>query len=181
MTQKVILVVGLSGVGKTTMIKAFVNKNEGYVFVTASSLLAQKTKTEDTDALRRGSTDNIVHNQQHIVRAFAEYRAANVKSNIIIDGHVIIDNDQGIVEVPYHVIAALNPDKVIVIVSEPEDIISRRKNDENRIRPDRTKLGVHQQQTLSLRKANEYSKKLKCPFIQVSSGNIEFFTQSIKT
>jgi adenylate kinase len=72
--------------------------------------------------------------------------AASHAGMIVFDGHLIIDTDVEIVEIPLEVIAATRPAVMVHVEAAPEAIAYRRCHDRTRTRPERTATVLAEQQ-----------------------------------
>jgi adenylate kinase len=163
------------------MIKQYVTGRINLLRVSAGALILEAKGTGlNADMLRRFDMDGIVANQELLVAGFRRLREANPHSTIIFDGHNIIDNDEGLVEIAAHVIERLGPAAIIFVTGEPEQIISQRKQDSRRDRPERSleELAAHQQRALEL--AQGYAKTIRVPFREIRSGDLNAFTKCVQ-
>lgn len=170
MTGRITTVFGVSGVGKTWLIAKVTEKHPSILTVRASQLLADSLQ-QSTEVLRTATAADIAGNQDRLVAAFQVFRSKNPDSDIIFDGHVVIDNDVGLVTVPLPIITRLSPAAIAVIIDEPETICTRR-NVDTRARPKRTVSDIEKQQALTLDLCRGYAIDLGIPFITVRSGDI---------
>ncbi len=141
MSKKVIVVTGIPGVGKTTVLNEVANligENEKDVgFVTYSSLMVEIATSEgfivNIDDLRHLSIDT-----QKILQEKAAKKIAEFSKDIIIqiiDTHMIIRTDIGYwVGLPLNVLKLIKPDLFILLEAETDEILSRRRKDESRKR-----------------------------------------------
>jgi len=136
--SKKIVIVGIPGVGKTTVVtKVFDilnSKNKSVTVVSFGNLMfeeALKYGIKDRDDLRKLS----VSQQQDLQKKAAE-RIAKLNDNaIIIDTHAFITTPAGFYPgLPDYVIKIIKPSNFISISARPEVIFNRRKQDETRHR-----------------------------------------------
>jgi adenylate kinase len=138
---KIIIAVGLAGVGKSTVLRKLedlVSKDKSKVkIVSYGSIMTERAKklgmTDDRDKLRRSSV-----NKQ---KALQEYAAKEISTLayrwdfVIVDTHMIISTDKGYLPaLPYNILLILKPSLLVVIEAEPEIILSRRTGDVERNR-----------------------------------------------
>ena len=136
--SKKIVIVGIPGVGKTTVVtKVFDilnSKNKSVSVVSFGNLMfeeALKYGIKDRDDLRKLS----ISQQQDLQKKAAE-RIAKLNDNvIIIDTHAFITTQAGFYPgLPDYVIKIIQPSNFISISARPEVIFNRRKQDETRHR-----------------------------------------------
>jgi len=136
--SKKIVIVGIPGVGKTTVVtKVFdilKNKNKSVSIVSFGNLMfeeALKYGIKDRDDLRKLS----ISQQQELQKKAAE-RIAKLNDNVvIIDTHAFITTPAGFYPgLPDYVIKIIKPSNFISISARPEVIFNRRKQDETRQR-----------------------------------------------
>ena len=136
--SKKIVIVGIPGVGKTTVVtKVFEilnSKNKSVSVISFGNLMfeeALKYGIKDRDDLRKLS----ISQQQDLQKKAAE-RIAKLNDNVtIIDTHAFITTPAGFYPgLPDYVIKIIKPSNFISISARPEVIFNRRKQDETRQR-----------------------------------------------
>ncbi len=135
-SKKVIIVGGLAGVGKTTVLDALYKRLTGqgkkfHVFVYGTVMLdeAMKLGIKDRDEMRRLSFE-----EQKELQARAAKRI-NEDGIIFVDTHYIIPTPYGYLPgLPWHVLSELKPTHLVLLLAEPQEIIRRRMNDPTRKR-----------------------------------------------
>ena len=136
--SKKIVIVGIPGVGKTTVVtKVFEilnTKNKSASVVSFGNLMFEEALQygiKDRDDLRKLS----ISQQQDLQKKAAE-RIAKLNDNVvIIDTHAFITTPAGFYPgLPDYVIKIIKPSNFISISARPEVIFNRRKQDETRQR-----------------------------------------------
>ena len=136
--SKKIVIVGIPGVGKTTVVtKVFEilnSKNKSVSVVSFGNLMFEEALQygiKDRDDLRKLS----ISQQQDLQKKAAE-RIAKLNDNVvIIDTHAFITTPAGFYPgLPDYVIKIIKPSNFISISARPEVIFNRRKQDETRHR-----------------------------------------------
>lgn len=150
MTKSVVALVGISGVGKSTLLRAAADTIQ-FQHLQASALIkAAKEKQTSaavlTDELR---TADIADNQALLVNGFIQTRSPDALI-VVLDGHTVIDTPNGLTTIEPNVFAALGVTEFIFIADDPELIHARRSNDSSRNRPNRLarELALHQEQAV---------------------------------
>ena len=141
----VVVVTGIPGVGKTTVMK---EAAEGIdiQFVTFGTVMAdiaiEMNLVKDRDEMR-GLT---LERQKELQIKTAEKVAK--MDNVIVDTHCTVKTPKGYMPgLPEWVIKKLNPTAIVVVEADPEEIYNRRSKDITRNRdPDsKEKIAEHQQ------------------------------------
>jgi adenylate kinase len=79
--------------------------------------------------MRRASGDRVLANQQVLLTMFEQSVAAHTGRLVVFDGHLIIDTDAELIEIPLEVIAGLRPAVLVHVEAPPEIIVERRRQD----------------------------------------------------
>ena len=163
MTQRVIALVGLSGVGKSTLLKK-VGKRVSFLHLQASHLIQnelvfQTSVTQTSEQLRNGP---IINNQAHLISAF-QRETATCDGLIVLNGHVLIDAPDGLIEIPAAVFDELGVAHFIVLQERPCRIFKQRLRDTTRTRPERTEIELADHQRLSILATTNIALELGCP------------------
>ena len=177
-----IVVLGISGVGKSHLARGIVGRDRRFVHVQASELLktamaARSATPVQSETLRGGA---VVDNQALLLEAFAVRRATEER-HILFDGHNLIDTPGGLVVIPSAVFEGLNPLGIVLVQDDPERVVARRAADASRIRPSRsaTELDGHQAKVEVL--ATEVAERIGVPMVKVRSGADAAFEQAVLT
>ncbi len=114
--RRIIALAGLSGAGKTTLIRRVADQAT-LVHLSASDLIKAQIKLENeeertSEALRSG---NIPYNQDRLVTAFTAI-AQSLTKHIILDCHTVIDTPVGIQRIPVEVFRAIEITDFIFLV-----------------------------------------------------------------
>ncbi len=136
--SKKIVIVGIPGVGKTTIVTKVVeilnSRNQSVSVVSFGNLMFEEdliNGNKDRDDLRK----LYIRKQQDLQRKAAERIAKLNDSAVIIDTHAFINTSSGFYPgMPDYVIKVIKPSNFISISARPEIIFNRRKQDETRHR-----------------------------------------------
>ena len=141
----VIVVTGIPGVGKTTVMKSAAEGMD-IKFVTFGTVMVEIAKeiglAKDRDDMRKLSLE-----QQKELQIKSAEKIASMK-NVIVDTHCTVKTPKGYLPgLPEWVIKKLNPTAIVVVEADPEEIYNRRANDPTRSRdPDsKEQIAEHQQ------------------------------------
>ena len=136
--KRITIVVGIPGVGKTTVITKTkdILLQSGYnttVVVFGSVMLseAKKMGIADRDQIRKLSLSG----QQNLQNLAADYICSVKEDLVIVDTHLFVRTSSGFFPgIPQNVIHKLKPRNLILITATPEEILARRAKDESRNR-----------------------------------------------
>ena len=161
MSQRILALTGISGVGKTTFLRRLAQLVD-FQHVTGGSLIAaaRKAKPESRDAIRHADLDD---NQRLLIEGFALTRDPNAKT-VIMDGHVVIDDGQRLSKIPCEVFKALGVSVMVHLEADPEQIAANRSRDSSRSRPPYPPIVLEQHQRLSRAHAETVADMLGVAF-----------------
>jgi adenylate kinase len=130
-----IVVVGIPGVGKSTVVAKSVSSIKGSsvaVFGTAMLEAARKLKwVEHRDDMRKLPLEK----QKKLQKIAAEKISRKAGGVVFVDTHLFIRTPEGFWPgMPYIVILALKPTHLVLVEASPEEILARRKGDTTRYR-----------------------------------------------
>ena len=133
-----IIIVGIPGVGKTTVVSRVVEllkeknvKVSVSIFGTVMFDEAKKKGVKNRDDLRKLS----VKEQRELQSMAARAIASITDDVVIVDTHAFISTQEGFYPgLPQNVLEILNPDSFIMISARPEEIYNRRMTDTTRTR-----------------------------------------------
>ena len=136
--KRITIVVGIPGVGKTTVITKTkdILLQSGYnitvvVFGTVMLSEAKKMGVGDRDQIRKLSLSG----QQNLQNLAADYICSVKEDLVIVDTHLFVRTSSGFFPgIPQNVIQKLKPSNLILITATPEEILTRRAKDESRNR-----------------------------------------------
>lgn len=173
--NKRVVVVGIPGVGKTTVISrtAEILNQRGIqtavvVFGTMMFEEAGKLGINNRDEMRRQSIEVQRHMQNLAAR-----RIADLKDNIVIvDTHIFINTNEGYYPgLPLHLLEVIKPTNIVMVAADPEEIVNRRRIDETRDRDIESVENIQYQLDLSKVMVATCSVLTGCPFIIIMNSN----------
>jgi len=176
-----VLVFGLPGVGKTTLISNVLDCAHDCVRLSGGSLIQGELSEEDRDDLRKLSKGEVLSNQELLVFNFKKKKEKLAYKHILFDGHCVIKNGDQLVEISVEVMRRLEPDMIIFLDEDSETIVERRKNDNNR--PDReqeTLADINKNRGLQLSICKKYVEELNIPLKIIVSSSVEEFIFAAK-
>ena len=133
-----VIIVGIPGVGKSTIISnattALQNMGTSVTTVVFGSVMfeeAKKLGITNRDQMRKLSIDV----QQKLQNMAADLISGRRESIVVIDTHLFIKTSSGYYPgLPMNLILKLNPDRLILVSANSEEILRRRKDDNTRTR-----------------------------------------------
>ena len=136
--KKKVIIVGIPGVGKSTIISnaTEILQNIGttirtVVFGTVMFEEAKKLGINDRDQLRKLS----IEVQQKLQAMTADYISSLNELVVVVDTHLFIKTPSGYYPgLPMDFILKINPDRLILVTADSEEILRRRKTDNTRAR-----------------------------------------------
>jgi len=140
----VIVVTGIPGVGKTTVMQKAAEGMD-IQFVTFGTVMIDIAKelglVKDRDEMRKLTLD-----QQKQLQIKTAEKVGNMK-NVILDTHCTVKTPKGYMPgLPEWVLRKLNPTAIVIVEADPQEIFNRRAKDTTRNRdPDSVeKIAEHQ-------------------------------------
>lgn len=136
--KKTVIIVGVPGVGKSTIISnattTLQKKGTTLNTVVFGSVMfeeAKKLGINDRDQIRKQTIDV----QQRLQNMTADHISSLNDSIVVVDTHLFIKTQSGYYPgLPMNLILKLNPERLILITANSEEILNRRKNDGTRTR-----------------------------------------------
>jgi adenylate kinase len=172
-----VIIVGLPGVGKTTLISKAVEllkqRDCEYSVVVFGSLMleeSQELHLTNRDQMRRLSVD-----EQRRLQQRAASRIAAMKGDlIIIDTHLLISTEEGYYPgLPLNLLDTIKPTSIIMISADPAEILDRRTQDKSRDRDIRQEMDIRDELEISKAMIACCSLASGCSFISIMNNNNE--------
>ena len=138
MDSKKVVIVGIPGVGKTTIVdkvtKILHKKGVGTKYIVFGSVMmkeAEKIGVKDRDDMRK-----LPVTQQRKLQVAASIKISKMKTEVLlVDTHLFIKTHNGFWPgIPYDVATTLSPTHIFLVVAKSEEIIKRRLKDVSRSR-----------------------------------------------
>ena len=151
----VIVVTGIPGVGKTTVMKKAAEGMD-VKFVTFGTVMTDMAKeiglVKDRDDMRKLTLE-----QQKELQIKSAEKVASM-GNVILDTHCTVKTPKGYMPgLPEWVIKRINPTAIVVVEADPEEIYNRRANDSTRNRDPDTKEQIAEHQMINRAAAMAYA------------------------
>ncbi len=134
------IVVGIPGVGKTTVVQGVVSGFQGARLVNFGTVMLEAAHSlkwvKNRDEMRKMT----VEKQKRIQKLAAAKIAKMGGKAILVDTHLFIRTEEGFWPgLPFEVVRAMKPTHLILVEATPEEIVKRREADASRYRDAITK------------------------------------------
>lgn len=131
------IVVGIPGVGKTTLIARaaeMLNQKRKTTVVIFGSIMfeeAKKVGLKNRDELRKLAVED-----QRRLQDLAAQRITEMNDDIVIvDTHLFVNTDEGYYPgLPMRLLSIMKPTNMVMVAADPREIAERRKSDQTRQR-----------------------------------------------
>ncbi len=143
------VVVGIPGVGKTTIVQGVISGYPGAKLVGFGSLMLEsalsKRWVKSRDEMRKLPVE-----KQKRLQKLAAAKIANMKAKaVIVDTHLFIRTEEGFWPgLPFEVVRAMDPTHLVLVEAAPEDIAKRRSADASRQRDSLSLEGLGEELSL---------------------------------
>lgn len=180
-TKMLAVVTGIPGSGKTTVsskaLEVLSKKGVDYksiVYGTVMFEIAREHGVEDRDDMRKLDLE-----VQRSIQEKAAHRIAEEAkdSNIVLDTHCTISTPRGYIPgLPEWVLRALKPDVLILVESNPDEIVPRREGDSSRVRDAEDAADLKLHQDLNRNAAMAYATLTGCAvkIIENKQGDLDY-------
>ena len=166
MSGKKVIITGVPGVGKTTVINAAFDKitAEGvkYKNLNFGSFMFEVAQAENlvTDRDQMRKLDRVA--QKRLQKLAAEKIAA-INDNVIVDTHASVKTPNGyLAGLPEWVVSAIMPDVIVLVETDNDQILIRRLSDETRVRDMEGSKSIAEHQEMNRAYAAAYSMLTGC-------------------
>jgi adenylate kinase len=146
-----VIVTGLPGVGKTTVLEALKGVSErGGLSISVvnfgtvmSEILRKRGMALDRDDIRRQDMALQREVQEEAAREISGMKGDGV---LIVDTHMFVKTDSGFWPgLPINVLSKLSPSLLVLIEAPPEEIANRRRSDKSRRRDEASRALIEQE------------------------------------
>lgn len=162
MTDNIIFIGGIHGVGKGTICKKLSQKYN-FIHLSASEVL----KWEEISQIENKTVEDFKSTQERLI--FGLSQIINPNKKYLLDGHFCLLNAEGLPErIPEITFSKINPSAIIIITCELQTILSRLEYRDNKKYDIDT---LREMQDLELEFAKEISLKLNLPFFIIQSSD----------
>lgn len=168
------IIVGIPGVGKTTVIARaaeMLSQKRKTTLVTYGTLMfeeAQKIGVKTRDEMRK-----LPVGEQRRLQETAAKRIADMQDDVVIvDTHLFISTGEGYYPgLPMRLLTIMNPTNLVMVAADPHEIADRRKNDPTRVRDEASPEAIKNDLDISKMMLASCSILTGAPFAVVINGN----------
>jgi adenylate kinase len=168
------IIVGIPGVGKTTVIARaaeMLSQKRKTTLVTYGTLMfeeAQKMGVKTRDEMRK-----LPVGDQRRLQETAAKRIAEMQDDVVIvDTHLFISTGEGYYPgLPMRLLTIMNPTNLIMVAADPQEVADRRKNDPTRVRDEASPEAIRNDLDISKMMLASCSILTGAPFAIVVNGN----------
>lgn len=168
---------GISGVGKSHLGRRIAAARPDVLHLVASALLKDAHQATG-EALRTASADAVTSNQNVLADMVNQVATRRPHDAIVLDAHSVIDNDAGLVPVPYEAIEPIGLSAFLFLRDDPAAIVERRR-DPSRRRPNRSVAELATQQELAQKLCADYARLSKGKFAVLDGAKQEDALRSV--
>jgi len=180
-----IVIVGVAGVGKSTVVQKAVDSIQGSRVMVFGSAMFEAARKEGWVKHRDEMRKLPVEKQRRLQKIAAEGIArTRGKKVIFVDTHLFIRTPEGFWPgLPLAVIQALKPTHLLLIEADPSEVLKRRLNDATRYRDKITEDEVHAELNLARMFLSSASLVSGAPimFIHNQEGKADEAAEKIRT
>ena len=168
------IIVGIPGVGKTTVITRaaeILSQRRRATIVTYGTLMfeeAQKMGVKNRDEMRKLPVE-----QQRRLQESAAKRISEMDDDVVIvDTHLFISTGEGYYPgLPMRLLTIMNPTNLVMVAADPQEIANRRKNDPTRQRDEASPQAIKNDLDISKMMLASCSILTGAPFAVVLNGD----------
>jgi adenylate kinase len=167
-----VVVVGVPGVGKTTVAGKLASAMEGSRLVTFGTVMLDEGKRlgwlKHRDELRKLPVE-----RQRKLQAVAATKISRMPGSVLlVDTHLFIKTKEGFWPgLPFDVVRALKPTHLILVEADPHEILARRMSDKSRYRDEVTVGGLEEALSLARSFLAVSSTLTGAPMLVASNGD----------
>jgi adenylate kinase len=175
MSGKKVIITGVPGVGKTTVVNEALKKLKEagieYQSINFGSFMFEVAKTEnivkDRDQMR--TLDRAVQKQ---LQQRAGQAIAKVSGNVLIDTHASVKTPKGYMAgLPEWVLREIMPDIIVLVETDDDQILMRRLTDETRARDKEGSRSIAEHQQFNRSIAAAYAMMTGCTIKMITNAD----------
>jgi len=136
---------GLSGSGKSFLIREFVKKHPDYLGLSASDLIKQAGQDTNYETINKSKVEK---NQSYLIYKYELIRKQT--ENTIIELHNVVETTEGASWIKEDVLLSLKLEQVAFLNTPPQLILENRKIDKSKKRPESNLIKTKDLQRLSI-------------------------------
>lgn len=176
MTGRRVIITGVPGVGKTTVVtgalKSLEQEGITYKSLNFGSYMFE-TAQKDGLAKDRDEMRKLPRDAQKILQQSAARAVAREEGNVLIDTHASVKTPKGyLAGLPEWVLKELMPDTIILVETDEDQILMRRLTDETRTRDLEGARAIAEHQQFNRAIAAAYSMTTGCTVKYVTNADM---------
>lgn len=181
MATRTAVLVGISGVGKTTFLKRLTAAYSVKGF-TASQIISEAHLSEKGKGLTSSTQThgNSALNKEMLLKGFDLIRA-KTEGTIVLDAHTIVKKVDGVKAIDSDVFRVLEIGLIMVLREDPSIIYEQRENDSTRNRDDHDVGELQTLQEESTQASIRLAKKLRIPCVIITRDDFHFAGRTLST
>ncbi len=167
-----VVVIGVPGVGKTTVVNKLNSSMKGSKLITFGTVMLDEGKKlrwlRHRDELRKLPVE-----KQRRLQTITARRISNMKASLLlVDTHLFIRTKEGFWPgLPFEVVRALKPTHLVLVEADPEEIMLRRLADKTRYRDRVGREDLEAELSLARSFLTVSSTLTGAPMLMVSNGD----------
>jgi adenylate kinase len=167
-----VVVVGVPGVGKSTVVDKLVASYPGARLFNFGTVMFEEARSrrwvKDRDQMRKMA----VEKQKVLQRAAAASIARSKAKVAVVDTHLFIRTHEGFWPgLPFEVVRALKPTHLVLVEASPDEVLTRRSSDKTRARDKLTTEGMREELQLARSFMTVSSTLTGAPMLIVNNGD----------
>jgi len=168
------VVVGVPGVGKSTVVDKVISKYAGARLLNFGTVMFEEAVSrkwvKDRDQMRKMP----VEKQKQLQKAAAVTISKSKAKLAVVDTHLFIRTHEGFWPgLPFDVVRALKPTHLVLVEAAPEEVLARRSADRTRVRDKITIEGMREELQLARGFITVSSTLTGAPMLMVNNGDGE--------
>src|SRR5262245_30736974 len=176
---RTLLVCGVPGVGKTTLIRSTVEHEPDAVFCEALDLVTQAHATDATAIVANSAAHRVARHFQLLGREFSVRREHAGKRVMILESQSVVETEAGWFEPPLHVLKSIEPNAMVHVEDDCDRIAHRCVRDRSTVRLTRSAIELARYQDRSLRACERQAERLGCAIHRVRADEFHAFRRLI--
>jgi adenylate kinase len=159
---RTVLVCGIPGVGKTTLIRSTLAHVPDAGFCEAQDLVMQANALDCPQTFSGSVVHRVARHYQLLAREFVARREQTPKRVMILESVALIETESGWFEPPLHVLKSIDPQALVHVEDDCDRIAQRYLRDRSTVRLTRSAIELARCQDRSLRACERQAERLGC-------------------
>ena len=181
MRAQTVVVCGVPGVGKTTLIRSTVARLRDAEFCEAHELVLQAATTDSSGIYATSAAHRVARHYQLLNREFTARREQTRKRVMILECATVFETEAGWFEAPLHVLKSIGPHALVHVEDDCERLAHRRLRDRSTVRLTRSAIELARYQDRSLMVCEKQAERLGCSVHRVQAGAYDEFERVIQS